>query len=66
MKGMETSDARRPISAAPREHFDYTKWRREHFANISPEEFFREATEWAKTHPGIRGSYAADADKDAS
>ena len=59
-------DAQRFISAILREKFDYTQWRREYFANISPEEFFREATEWAKSHPGVKGSYVKTSDEDAS
>lgn len=61
-----TEDTQHCTSAILREKFDYTQWRREYFANISPEEFFREATEWAKSHPGVKGSYVKTSGEDAS
>ena len=44
-------DAERFISVIIREQFDYTKWQRTHFDDISPEEFNEAAAEYAKEHP---------------
>ena len=59
-------DAQRFISAILREKFDYTQWRRERFDNMTLAEFEAEVTEWAKTHPGVKGSYVKTSDEDAS
>ena len=59
-------DAQRFISAVLREKFDYTQWQREYFDTVTPEEFGADALQWAKTHPGITGSYAADTNKDSA
>lgn len=39
------------ISVIIRERFDYTEWQRKYFDAISPEQFHKEAVEYAKTHP---------------
>jgi len=39
------------ISNLLRDPFDYTEWQREHFANISLEEFNRQAVQYDKEHP---------------
>ncbi len=39
------------ISAIMRERFDYTKWRREYFDEISLEELLSEAAAYEKEHP---------------
>lgn len=50
MENMEEKDTQRALSAAPREHFNYTQWRREYFDDMTPEEFEAAAEEWAKAH----------------
>ena len=62
---MKEDDTRKALSAAPREQFDYTQWRREYFDDMTTEEFEGIAIEWAKSHPGITGSYAIDTSKDS-
>lgn len=44
-------DAERFISVVLQEQFDYTKWQREYFDAMSPEEFGNEAAAYATTHP---------------
>ena len=61
---MGSVDAQCFISAVLRERFDYTQWQREYFDNATPEEFGADAFQWAKSHPDIQGSYAADTTKD--
>jgi hypothetical protein len=39
------------ISNLLKEQFDYTKWQREHFSNISLEEFSRQAVQYDREHP---------------
>ncbi|MBQ9452680.1 MAG: helix-turn-helix transcriptional regulator [Desulfovibrio sp.] len=53
------------ISVVLWEKFDYTQWQREYFDNVTPEEFDAAALEWARSHPGIKGSYTP-ADKEIS
>ena len=43
--------AERFISIVIKEKFDYTKWRRSVFDNMSGEEFNAAAVEYAKEHP---------------
>ena len=39
------------ISQIIREPFDYTKWQREHYANMSVSELNKKAIEFAKNNP---------------
>ena len=39
------------ISQLIREPFDYTKWQREHYANLSVSELNRKAVEYARNNP---------------
>ena len=39
------------ISVIMRENFDYTKWQRERFDDLSSEEFHKEAIEYARKNP---------------
>lgn len=39
------------ISTILRESFDYTKWQREHFDNVDPDEFLETAYVYDDTHP---------------
>jgi hypothetical protein len=39
------------ISNILKEPFDYTEWQREHFANITLEEFSKQAVQYDKEHP---------------
>ena len=39
------------ISVIMRENFDYTKWQRERFDDMSSEEFHKEAIEYARKNP---------------
>jgi hypothetical protein len=39
------------ISNLLKEPFDYTKWQREHFANVTLEEFSKQAVQYDKEHP---------------
>ena len=39
------------ISHILREPFDYTKWQKDHYADISVRELNQKAVEYAKTHP---------------
>ncbi|MBO4314008.1 MAG: hypothetical protein J5838_06900 [Desulfovibrio sp.] len=66
MEHMGALDAQRFISAVLREKYDYSQWQSEYFDGVTPEEFSAAALEWAKTHPGIKDSYAGADDKNAS
>ena len=44
-------EAERFISIIIREKFDYTKWQREYFDQMSPGQIRREAQEYAESHP---------------
>ncbi len=46
-----TVDAEYFISLVIREQFDYTRWQREYFDQMSPEEISREALDYNKKHP---------------
>jgi hypothetical protein len=39
------------ISNLLKDPFDYTTWRREHFADVSLEDFNRQAAQYDKEHP---------------
>ena len=39
------------ISVILRERFDYTKWQREHFDNVDPDEFLETAYAYDDAHP---------------
>ena len=39
------------ISQLAKESFDYTKWQRKHYANISVSELNKKAVEFAKNNP---------------
>ena len=51
-------DAEYFISIIIREKFDYTKWQRQYFDEMSPGEFHDNAIEYAKQHP-----YTGNAEK---
>lgn len=44
-------EAEQFISTIIREKFDYTKWQREYFDKMTPEEISKEASQFEKTHP---------------
>ncbi len=44
-------DAEHFIALIIREKFDYTKWQREYFDSMKPDEFHESAKEYASTHP---------------
>ena len=44
-------DAEHFISVILRERFDYTKWQREHFDNLDPNEFQEAAFAYDDAHP---------------
>ena len=39
------------VSTMMRERFDYTKWQRQNFEGIEPDDFHEAAIAYAKTHP---------------
>ncbi len=39
------------IATVMRERFDYTKWQRDHFDKISPEQLHADAVQYEKNHP---------------
>jgi hypothetical protein len=39
------------ISLIIREKFDYTRWQREYFDKMEPDQFNKEAVNYAKEHP---------------
>ena len=39
------------ISTLLKEHFDYTEWSREYFADYDPERFLKDAVEYDKNNP---------------
>ena len=43
------------ISQLIREPFDYTKWQREHYAEMSVSELNRQAIEYARNNPIAKG-----------
>ena len=51
LQNLGTVETERFISTINRERFDYTQWRRQYFENVDPEDFLREAAEYAKAHP---------------
>jgi hypothetical protein len=44
-------DAEMFISLIIREKFDYTRWQREYFDKMEPDQFNKEAVNYAKEHP---------------
>jgi len=46
-----TVDAERFVSILIREKSDYTKWRRQYFANVSSDEFHEAAVAYGKENP---------------
>ena len=42
------------ISQLIREPFDYTKWQREHYADMSVSELNKKAVEYAKSNPIVK------------
>ena len=59
MDNLGTFEAEQFIFAVLRERFDYTKWRREYFEGVTPEEFHAASVAWARENPGIETRYAA-------
>ena len=53
IKNLGILDTELFISTLLKEPFDYTEWRKEHYADldISPAEFNRQATEYDKSNP---------------
>jgi len=54
LKTLGVLDTEQFISTLLKEPFDYTEWSREYFANYDPEQFLKDAVEYAKTgdsHP---------------
>ena len=45
------------ITIVNRERFDYTKWQREYFDRMTPEELMEKAVQFSKEHP-FRGKKA--------
>ena len=48
---MGVVDAEQFISIKIRERFDYTKWQRQYFDAMQPNEFHEKTLVYAKTHP---------------
>ncbi len=48
---MGVVEAEQFISVIIRERFDYTKWQRQYFDDMKPDEFHQSALEHAKEHP---------------
>ena len=44
-------DAEQFISAVIREKFDYTKWQKQYFDSMNPDEFHRNALAYSNYHP---------------
>ena len=44
-------DAQRFIAEIKRDSFDYTKWQRQYFDKMEPNEFSEQAVAYAKAHP---------------
>lgn len=51
LKNMGALETEQFISVIIRERFDYTKWQREFFENVSSDEFYNAAAEYDKAHP---------------
>jgi hypothetical protein len=53
LKTLGVLDTELFISTLLKESFDYTEWRREHFADldIAPDEFNRQAVEYDRNNP---------------
>ena len=51
LKNMGALETEQFISVIIREQFDYTKWQREFFENVSSDEFYSAAVEYDKAHP---------------
>ncbi len=50
IRNMGVIEAEYFIAAVQREHFDYTKWQREHFDNMDLRTFVKNAAEYAQKH----------------
>ncbi len=48
---MGVVDAEQFISIIIRERFDYTKWQRQYFDAMQPNEYHEKALEYSKAHP---------------
>ena len=46
-----TVDSEAFIAAVIRERFDYTKWQREHYDTMTPDEIFSQLEEHSARHP---------------
>ena len=51
IQGLGAFETERFISLLVQEKFDYTKWQRERFDNVSSEDFFRAAVEYNEKNP---------------
>ncbi len=51
IQGLGAFETERFISLLVQEKFDYTKWQRERFDNVSSEDFFTAAVEYNEKNP---------------
>jgi len=51
LQGLGALETERFISALNQEQFDYTKWQRERFDNVSSDDFYNAAVEYERNNP---------------